>query len=143
MSFLSYWNGAYNSNNSSNLTYAHQGTIQCKPTTLYDNSSGPNGTITLSQTAANFSYLEIYYAKGGSTALTCSVKIDSPNGKTVALNWSQFLETWAQIEIGHIKISGTSITRDSTKNGGVNLSGNGNSIFKVTELRIYKVLGYK
>ena len=113
------------------------------PVVLYSNNSGSNGTITLSQTAANFSYLEIYYAKGGSTALTCSVKIDSPNEKTVALNWSQFLDTWAQIEIGHIKISGTSITRDSTKNGGVNLSGNGNDIFKVTELRIYKVLGYK
>ena len=113
------------------------------PVVLYSNNSGSNGTITLSQTAANFSYLEIYYAKGGSTALTCSVKIDSPNEKTVALNWGQFLDTWAQIEIGHIKISGTSITRDSTKNGGVNLSGNGNSIFKVTELRIYKVLGYK
>ena len=143
MSFLSYWNGAYDSGNNSNLTYCYQGTIQAKPTTLYDNSSGPNGTITLSQTAANFSYLEIYYAKGGSTALTCSVKIDSPNGKTVALNWSQFLETWAQIEIGHIKISGTSITRDSTKNGGVNLGNDGNSIFKATELGIYKVLGYK
>lgn len=113
------------------------------PVVLYSNNNGSNGTITLSQTAANFSYLEIYYAKGGSTALTCSVKIDSPNGKTVALNWSQFLDTWAQLEIGHIKISGTSITRDSTKNGGVNLSGNGNSIFKVNELSIYKVLGYK
>lgn len=143
MSFIAYWNGAYASNNASNLTYCYQGTIQAKPTSLYSNSDGSNGTITLSQTAANFSYLEIYYAKGGSTALTCSVKIDSPNGKTVALNWSQFFDTWAQIEIGHIKISGTSITRDSTKNGGVNLGGDGNSIFKATELRIYKVLGYK
>lgn len=31
MSFIAYWNGAY-SGSASNLTYAHQGTIQCQPT---------------------------------------------------------------------------------------------------------------
>ena len=30
-------------------------------TTLYDNSSGTTGTITLNETAANFTYLEIFY----------------------------------------------------------------------------------
>ena len=80
ISCLTYWNGAYNSSNSSNLTYAYQGTIQCKPKNLYNNASGTTGTVTLSETSANFSYIEIYFAKDLSNNLSC-VRVFSPNGK--------------------------------------------------------------
>lgn len=52
---------------------------------LYENSSGSNGTITLSASLANYRYIEIYFVdnndkSGGYT------KVWSPNGKTVCLN---------------------------------------------------------
>jgi hypothetical protein len=81
ISCLTYWNGAYNSSNASNLTYAHQGTIQCKPKNLYNNTTGTNGTVQLSETAANFSFLRIYYRNDNNRY--GSITVYSPNGKTV------------------------------------------------------------
>ena len=87
MSFIAYWNGAHNSSNSSNLTYAHEGTIQCKPTNLYNNTSGTTGTVNLSETAANFNYLEIYFRTNDTTNYVSGTKVYSPNGKIVPLNY--------------------------------------------------------
>lgn len=138
---LSYWNGAHNSNNTSNLTYAHQGVIQCKPISLYDNSSGAKGTVTLSQTAANFNYLEIFYGKGGERT---SVKVSSPNGKAVRLVCGEYVSSASVIQMVYAvaTISGTSITKSLTyyanfKNDGSNTIGTEN------EISIYKVIGYK
>lgn len=77
--------------------------------TLYDNSSGTTGTVTLNESAANFSYIEIlclrdtwYYSSG---------KIPSPNGKTVALTTSQLYNSENMyLYTKHVVISGTSIT---------------------------------
>ena len=77
--YVNNWNGAYDSSNNSHLTYAHQGTIQCKPKNLYNNATGTNGTVTLSETSANFNYIEIfYYAKISNTNFYGSVKVYSP-----------------------------------------------------------------
>lgn len=112
MSVLAYWNGAYNSGNSSNLTYAHQGTIQCKPTVLYNNGTGTTGTVTLSQTAANFTYLKIYYCDNDSI-YNCT-NIVSPNGKRAYLLSGYPLTSSNQnMNFKHkvVTISGTSISR--------------------------------
>lgn len=64
LSFLSFWNGAYNSGGSSNLTYAHQGEIQCKPTTLWTNSnpSAAFGSQTINiSNLSNYKYIDIIY----------------------------------------------------------------------------------
>lgn len=141
LGMLAYWDGAYASNNASNLTYAHQGTIQCKPTNLYNNSSGTTGTVTLSQTAANFDYLEIFYGKGGERT---SVKVSSPNGKAVRLVSGEYASSASVIQMVYAvaTISGTSITKSLTyyanfKNDGSNTIGIENGI------SIYKVIGYK
>ena len=52
----------------------------------FNNSSGSNGTITLSETAANFSYLEIFYRDQLSTPEYASVKVYSPNGRQINLS---------------------------------------------------------
>ena len=109
MSFLSYWNGAYNSSNSSNLTYAHQGVIQCKPTNLYNNTSGSNGTITLSQTAANFTYLEITYRDQDNHRN--SVRVYDPNGKTAWLSGGYINGNSTNLKCATVGINGTSITK--------------------------------
>lgn len=138
MSVLSYWNGAYNSSNSSNLTYAHQGTIQCKPTSLYDNSSGSTGTITLSQTAANFTYLTIFYRESKNQQSYGSVWLYSPNGKYARQQIIEKSGTDMRFNTTRGVISGTSITRDY---GAVDyLSG---AKYDVQEMWIVKVIGWK
>ena len=138
MSFLSYWNGAHNSSNSSNLTYCTEGTIQAKPTSLYDNSSGTTGTVTLSQSAANFSYLEIFCYRDGLSFN--SGRIANPNGKSVIITTSQFYsgDSGIYLYTKKVTISGTSITANYQKwshlNGSVG-DDNNNKIVKVVGWR--------
>ena len=143
LSFLSYWNGAYNSTNASNLTYAHQGIIQCKPKSLYDNNSGTTGTVTLSESVANFSYLEIAYTKNGQIYSTG--KIPSPNQKKIHLQIGQWFGSVNSVQMGYEAciVSGTSITRGTyyfmnTSTGGGVSAGNGTN-----DIAIIKVTGYR
>lgn len=54
---------------------------------LYDNASGSNGTITLSESAGNFVYLEVFYSTNRGNQLSfSSQKIYNPNGKDINLN---------------------------------------------------------
>lgn len=140
MSFLSYWNGAYNSNNSSNLTYAYQGTIQCKPTTLYDNSSGSNGTITLSSNISNFSYIEILFRDDWN--LTNS-EMTVPGRPNVMLSVSRYTVA-SQTVISHyrsINLNGTTLSTNGDIYGAHN-SWN-NSVGSDNCIYVYKVIGWK
>lgn len=104
-----------------------------KETVLYNNTTGSTENITLSQSSANFSYLEIFFKDNN---LSCgSVKVYSPNEKQVDLflgqsylssntNHSQFM--FRQIEIkgtainnlnvGFILIAGTQVVQNNTNN---------------------------
>lgn len=139
MSFLTYWNGAYNSGNTSNLTYCYQGKIQAKPKSLYDNSSGTSGTVTLNESAANFSYLEIFYSNLDNKYFNCT-KVFSPNGKQVSLIITYYT-TFSQVLSKHINISGTQITNIS--NGYANIYNGNTETDSTNEIKIFKVIGYK
>lgn len=52
------------------------------PTVLYDNPSGSNGTITLSESVAGFDYVRIYFSVAGKHA---STDVHQPNGKEASL----------------------------------------------------------
>ena len=54
-------------------------------TVLYNNTSGTSGTITLSDSAANYDYLVFYYDAYQDSAY-CSTKIYNANGKSVGLS---------------------------------------------------------
>lgn len=143
LSMLSYWNGAYNSGNNSNLTYCSQGEIQAKPTSLYSNSSGSNGTITLSESAANFTYIEIFYSKSG--VGWNSIKIHSPNGKSAGLmyGYKEANNGRAQIGFSEVKISGTTIS-PTNSHGGINFEQEFKFyLYGTNEILIYKVIGYR
>lgn len=142
LSFLSFWNGAFNSNNNSNLTYAHQGIIQCKPKTLYDNSSGTTGTVTLSETAANFNYLEIFYCDNHNNQIQ-SKTLPSPNGKQILLdNLEPGDKAEAYQRVSSYTISGTNITRKNSVYFVIDSKG-AISINTNVYNKIIKVLGYK
>ena len=117
----------------------HSGYMTCS-TSLYQNDSGSNGTITLSETSANFAFLEIYYGKNGQ----CCQKVYNPNGKRSILLETSYSASAFQTVSKRIQINGNSIT---TVNG---TSGYGNiysdktcDIASENTIEIYKVLGYK
>ncbi len=95
------------------------GTIALEPVELYANGNGTTDTVTLSETSANFAYLDIYYysvpTQSTSTKRYGHTRVAYANGKTVtltnALYWSNYLE----ITNRTIVINGTSITNASNE----------------------------
>ncbi|MGN1301204.1 MAG: DUF859 family phage minor structural protein [Clostridia bacterium] len=111
------------------------------PVSLFDNSSGTTGNVTLSESAANFSYLEIFYYRSGNDY--GSTKIYSPNGKMVNLISNFIAEAGNINQIGNkrVSISGTNIS--VTYEFYINLSSSGNNISQQSTIYIYKVIGYR
>lgn len=112
-------------------------------TTLYDNSSGTTGTITLNETAANFTYLEIFYFyPHWNGTLYGSTKIYSADGKLSTLgtdlqyndNGTMFLK-WLRI-----LISGTAL---NVKAAGSAYYGSTSGTDTTNGLKIYRVVGYR
>lgn len=77
---------------------------------LYNNASGSSGTITLSESAAKFSYIEIFFTdnKGKAGGYT---KVYSPDGKTVCLSIVEASgNTITYIRRAIYDVSGTTLT---------------------------------
>ena len=123
------------------------GTIQLKPSSLYDNSSGTTGTVTLNETSANFAYLEIFYGKSeGNPIYRNSVKVNAPNGKiaNLLIAYNIYSGSMSQLQSKCVSISGTSVANTSNTTGYVNLY-NGRSVEwgNSNEIKIYKIIGYR
>lgn len=88
-------------------------------TNLYNNSSGTT-SVTLSQTAANFSFLDIYFTEGSNT-LVGHQRVYSPNGKDVTLSMVTINPNNKQAVLRGTcyKISATKITADTDRYGTV------------------------
>lgn len=89
--------------------------------TLYDNADGSTGTITLSQAATNYEYLEIFFTdnngeKGGYT------KIHTPYNKIVDLSIIEASAGATYIRRTGYTISGNTITPDTTNAGFIKLT---------------------
>ena len=116
---------------------------------LYENASGSTGDITLSETAANFKYLEIFYKRystAGEYGTPCkSEKVNNPNGKYTVLNMIYSGGDILQISAEEVQINGTKITRYSDYLMlGVNItSGEIVQHEKTTHFLIEKVVGFK
>lgn len=109
---------------------------------IYSNSSGSTGTITLSETAANFSFLEIHY---GNSNYQLTTRVYSPNGKKVPLFFDYMVNSKThQILTKKVTISKTSITTDTSYSGYGNII-DGGTIYVGTEnsVKIYYVIGFK
>lgn len=114
---------------------------------LYNNTTGTTGTVTLSESAANFSFLEIFYEKRDSKGnkYCKSVTAHSPNGKKVVLDMNR--DSYANGELMQISskivtVSGASITVDGAIY--VNLTdGTTNALLEDTSVYITCVVGYK
>lgn len=106
---------------------------------LYDNTSGSNETITLSDIVSNYNYIEIFYAYGGN--YYSSVKVYTPN-KLVNLVGCMVNQTAKNVYLAgtNLKINGNKITPEYF--GEYQLNGN-NLISTTNRIWITRVVGYK
>ena len=115
--------------------------LQIEPTVLYNNSSGTNGNVTLSETANNFQYLEIFYKSNDSTPTYNSTKVSEPNNKNACLSVMSITDNQIYKKEKIVKISGTTISNVS--NAEWSLTSTATTFSKANNVYIVKVLGYK
>ena len=112
------------------------------PTTLYNNSSESNGTITLSDNSANYSYLEIYFYTNDGWQYKgyqkCMLEGNNTTYHSLIAVWSNTSGS-CYLKTKLISISGTSISTVGYSE--VNLSGGGATASN--NIYIRRVLGYK
>lgn len=108
---------------------------------LYDNASGTTGTAALSDAAANYKYIEVFYGTSGSIERRASAKVCNPDGKRVACYVSGGNDNgtsywWYKADW---TISGATMTANSNKTWNHMTAANSGT----NEVRLYKVIGYK
>ena len=114
--------------------------VNVLPFELYYDANGSNTSVLLSESAANYRYLEIFFRSNDGTNNKSSIKVENPNGAIVSLDY-----TWVLGSV-YIKHSNATITNDTiTLSNGtqINLSNNNVSIEAQDYIYIYKVNGYK
>jgi len=110
---------------------------------LYESTAGTTGTVTLSNSAANYRYMEIY---GKTTDVSTSIKLDNPNGKSFSVNTRYAVGTLFVMPLSFHTINGTSITPDLTKCGYANITNTGAANFNFDNTNYFlitKVIGYR
>lgn len=138
---LAFWNGAYESNNGSNLQYCKQGLIQAKPTILFDNSNGVQNDITLSEDINEYERIIIYF-KDSEMHFNNSIIVTKPFNKDVILS------TLTPYDDGDIKIKTARYFLQNKllkfKYSKItNIKSSGNVKYNSNNIAILKVEGYK
>lgn len=106
---------------------------------LYNSASGTAGTVTLSDSAENYTYLEIFYRSSGDNACG-SVKVFSPNGKLVHLGTIHYIADYDYAKFALVNVSGPMIT--FSQNYQTILKSNGSTYSAENAIYITRVVGY-
>lgn len=106
---------------------------------LYNNASGTAGIVTLSDSAENYTYLEIFYRSSGDNACG-SVKVFSPNGKFVHLGTIHYIADYDYAKFALVNVSGSMIT--FSQNYQITIKNNGSEYSAENAIYITRVVGY-
>lgn len=106
---------------------------------LYNSANGTAGTVTLSDSAENYTYLEIFYRSSGNNACG-SVKVFSPNGKLVHLGTIHYIADYDYAKFALVSVSGSMIT--FSQNYQITLKNNGSTYSAENAIYITRVVGY-
>lgn len=106
---------------------------------LYNSASGTAGTVTLSDSAENYTYLEIFYRSSGDNACG-SVKVFSPNGKLVHLGTILYIADYDYAKFALVSVSGSMIT--FSQNYQITIKNNGSEYSAENAIYITRVVGY-
>ncbi len=108
------------------------------PVTLYDNSSGNNGNVTLSETSANFEFIDIFFRTN--TYDYGSLRIYRPYNSSFTLNKiDNNSGTTLFAKMSKYSLSGTSITRTDARWEEIQSSAKGTD----ATIFILRVVGYR
>lgn len=118
------------------------------PTVLYNDASGTTGTVTLSDSAANYDHMRIFFKKSSGENGCGSADVFSPNGKKAALTISEPASGSSAMWFASktVTISGTTITTQDSVGGQVSSSpscsgGNEIAIYRVEAWNVLPALG--
>ncbi len=106
---------------------------------LYNSASGTAGTVTLSDSVENYTYLEIFYRSSGDNACG-NVKVFSPNGKLVHLGTIHYIADYDYAKFALVNVSGSMIT--FSQNYQITLKNNGSTYSAENAIFITRVVGY-
>lgn len=106
---------------------------------LYNSASGTAGTVTLSDSVENYTYIEIFYRSSGDNACG-SVKVFSPNGKLVHLGTIHYIANYDYAKFALVNVSGSMIT--FSQNYQITLKNNGSVYSAENAIFITRVVGY-
>jgi hypothetical protein len=106
---------------------------------LYNSANGTAGTVTLSDSVENYTYLEIFYRSSGDNACG-SVKVFSPNGKLVHLGTIHYIADYDYAKFALVKVSESMIT--FIQNYQIILKNNGSEYSAENAIFITRVVGY-
>ena len=106
---------------------------------LYNSASGTAGTVTLSDSVENYTYIEIFYRSSGDNACG-SVKVFSPNGKLVHLGTIHYIADYDYAKFALVSVSGSMITFN--QNYQIILKNNGSEYSAENAIFITRVVGY-
>lgn len=114
-----------------------------QPVVLYSSTGGSTSNITLSDSAANYNYIEIYFI--GHNNCYCFTKVFSPNGKKVNLNNIFIDGNSAQIYINYTVayINGKTITVTEDTPRASFITPTAVTFYNTNENSIVRVIGYK
>ncbi len=106
---------------------------------LYNSANGTAETVTLSDSAENYRYLEIFYRSSGDNACG-SVKVFSPNGKLVHLGTIHYIADFDYAKFALVSVSESMIT--FSQNYQITLKNNGSTYSAENAIFITRVVGY-
>lgn len=106
---------------------------------LYNSANGTAETVTLSDSAENYTYLEIFYRSSGDNACG-SVKVFSPNGKLVHLGTIHYIADYDYAKFALVSVSKSMITFN--QNYQITLKSNGSTYSAENAIFITRVVGY-
>lgn len=106
---------------------------------LYNSANGTAETVTLSDSAENYTYLEIFYRSSGDNACG-SVKVFSPNGKLVHLGTIHYIADFDYAKFALVSVSKSMIT--FSQNYQITLKNNGSTYSAENAIYITRVVGY-
>lgn len=132
-----------NSRNTQHIKIHNEIEAKITETVLYENQTGTTEDITLTESAENFSYIEIFYKSSYNQC--SSVKVYSPNNKHLLLSSFNVFQTDGTV-VGQSRVVTISETNISTSGEG-KLFGEwwswDNSIKSINRIYITRVVGYR
>ena len=108
---------------------------------LFNNETGVSGNVTLSETSANFDFIEKFFGQNNNSSGLCSIKVYNPNGKYAQLLYTNIFVSEIQLKVRIYQFNEDILTFISNRN--VTLKPATNELWVSNDPLVFQVIGYK